>query len=122
MYGHDGTKGDGCDATATHLNIANNADKLSYSQKKSIKDKWKEHQDNTRDRKLKNRKGRNQLHNELRKLQTEETPETYHSIKKFTIDAYKQRYPEEDWTDPYSDPSNGLSEYEDLESDESDQE
>ena len=89
----------------------------------SLKEKWKEHQDATRDRKLRNRQGRNMLRKELRKLQTEETPEEYHSIKKFTIDAYKERYPEEDWADPYSDPSNGISEYEDLESDEeSDQE
>ena len=103
---------------ATHINLNQATDKLTFTQKKSLREKWKEHQDSTRDRKLRNMKGRNLLRRELRKLQTDETPESYHSIKKFTIDAYKERYPEEDWTDPHADPTNGISDYEDLESDE----
>ena len=68
---------------------------------------------------MRNKKGRNLLRNELRKLQETETPETYYSIRKFTVDSYKERYPEEDWVDPFSDPANGISDYKDLESDES---
>ena len=119
MYGHDGETGDGCDAMATHINVTTANNKMTYQQKKSIKEKWKEYQENSRKYKMRNRKGRNLLRKDLRKLQQTETPETYYSIKKFTIDTYKDRYPEEDWNDPYSDPTNGISDYEDLDSDES---
>jgi hypothetical protein len=119
MYGHDGEKGNGCDAMATHMAITKAENKMSFQQKKTIREKWKEHQESSRQFKMRNKKGRNLLRNELRKLQETETPETYYSIRKFTVDSYKDRYPEEDWVDPFSDPANGISDYEDLESDES---
>ena len=120
MYGHDGLKGDGCDATATHMNVTQAVEKLTLNQQNNIKDKWIEYQKETKKRRQKNRKGRNLLRNELRRLQQTETPEDYISIKKFTVHEYKSSYPDEDWNDPYADPTNGISDYEDIESDESD--
>jgi hypothetical protein len=122
MYGHDGLKGDGCDATATHMNVTKAVDTLTYTQKKSIKDKWIEYQNDNKTRRLKNRKGRNILRDELRRLQVTETPEDYISLKKFTVNTYKTTYPLEDWNDPYADSTNGISDYEDIESDESEDE
>ena len=41
-------------------------------------------------------------------------------VQRYRLEAkkYKERYPEEDWNDPLADPTNGISDYEDLESDE----
>ena len=90
------------------------------NQKKSIKDKWIDYQNERKKRRSQNKKGRNILRKELRCLQQQETPEDYVSLKKFTIDTYKESYPNDDWNDPYADPTNGLSDYDDIESDESD--
>jgi hypothetical protein len=107
---------------ATYMNLSKAEGALSPSQKRGIKEKWAEYQEASKQRKLNNRKGRNLLRKELRTLQTTENVEDYISLKKFTIDSYKELYPDEDWTDPYADPTNGISDYEDLESDESDTE
>ena len=118
MYGHDGAKGDGCDFTAAHLHAMTSVKKMSYKDKMTLKQKWKEHQEATKKRKLQARKSRNALRKQLRALRTSEPEEEYLEIKKFTINTYKEMYPLEDWSDPFADETNGISEYEDLDTDE----
>ena len=118
MYGHDGESGDGCDIMATQMNVQAAMKNMTPTLRNSIKQKWKQHQEATLARKIKSKQGRNILRKELRKMQSMESPEDYLELKRFTIDTYKQTYPEEDWKDPFADEVNGISDYEDLEFDE----
>ena len=46
-------------------------------------------------------------------------PKTMSALRNLPL-TYKESYPNDDWNDPYADPTNGLSDYDDIESDESD--
>ena len=75
MFGHDRTKGDGCDFAAAHMNITTSLEQLSPEVKRDIKAKWKEHQLAAKNRKIKSRRTHNTLRKQLQTLKDSETEE-----------------------------------------------